>query len=151
MKRSSRTSGLTLVEMLLSIALLGIGVLAAFALQVSSLQGSAKAEQLTNIVEIAKTEMDVRVKTSIPDVVPAATPEECVTHPGGDCLVSIRGCKTINNGDGTFTFLCEDDPVGPRAYEVTVTHTGPRGDTITLVSISTGYDYIGGNPGGVGE
>lgn len=136
----TRNHGISLLEILIAVAILGVGILALFILQARSLQYGAKAEQLTSVLEIARAEMEWRVKTSIPSVTAGAP---CNTRPGDSgCTVTIVGCNVVS---GSFT--CGVLLESPIAYQVTVAATGFRGDTATLTTVSTGYDYIAGSPG----
>lgn len=142
-----RTSGMSLLDILIGVAILGIGVLIAFAIVGRSLQFSAKAEQLSTVTEVAKAEMEWRLKSTVPNTYSAADNEPCDTYGGGGCTVVILGC-VVDKVAGAYEFDCPANPDDltetPIAYLVSVTYTGPRGDTVTLESMTTGYDYIAG-------
>jgi prepilin-type N-terminal cleavage/methylation domain-containing protein len=132
----TKRHGFGLVEVIVGLAILSIGILAAAMLQVSSLRFSSQAEQIKTVTHIAERELEWRRQRDIPELLDNAP---CATEDSETCTVTITGCKIV---DGLFT--CASDLTSPVAYQILVSYTGPRGDAVTLRTVTTGTFVSGG-------
>lgn len=93
-RSASARRGLTLVELIVSIAILAVGVLAAAGLQASGLQGSRTAQRMQALHAEARSELDVwRANLATASY---TVPEDgsCLTN-SERCSIEIRPCAWL--------------------------------------------------------
>ena len=121
-----RHAGLTLVEVLIAIAVLAIGILAAVGLQTTSLQASSRARIVQEMTKVAESELAIRRS-----IVSTTADVACITPVGTGfgCAVVVTPCAL--GGGGAFT--CPS--ASPSAHRITVTVTGPRNATEAVTGL----------------
>ncbi len=150
-----RAAGLTLVEVLIALVVLAIGVMSAAALQASALRANSKAEGLRDVTRVAQSELAwERYSEVAPYVAENPTPiagvstyaYRCVSilPANMSCTFEVLPCNIVS---GALT--CARNVVSPLAYQIEITATDPRGDTVTLSSVTTG-SYVAGTGGSDG-
>ena len=137
-------SGFTFVEIIISLVILAVGVMAAAQLQVASLRFNSQAEIVKQVTKVAQGELEWRRQTSLD--MGQTDCQSFVPDSFSACRVEIMPC-TILAGESAFT--CASN-VWPVAYEIIVSVTGPRAHSLELRSVYTGI-YVSGGAGGVGE
>jgi type IV pilus modification protein PilV len=120
--------GLTLTEVLVSIMLLAIGVIAAAGLQGTALRASNKASRIQEVTKIAETELDYRRQTDYKPL----TNQTCATNTDG-CTVTTTPCDVIVTATSA-TFDCSATRADIKAFQVTVSVDGPGNDDVTLTT-----------------
>jgi prepilin-type N-terminal cleavage/methylation domain-containing protein len=127
MKRGRRI-GLTLVEVLIAIAILAIGILAALGLQSSALAASRQARIVQELTKIAEAELSIR-RTMVSD----PNDVTCVAQiaPGFTCGIIVTPCVVAVGG----SFTCATGTTGPVAHRLTVTATGPGSRQLTVTGL----------------
>lgn len=110
-----RSTGLTLVEVMIAVLVLGVGVLAAAGLQTSALQATRSAQATQQLASIARSELDVARGTRYGQTEPETN--ACTTRPTG-CHVDVAPCTVSGGGslDCTLALVATPD-----AHLVTVT------------------------------
>ena len=114
------SEGLTLIEVLVALAVLGIGIVSLVQLQGTALQYTANAEGIRTVTQVAESELEWRRRTS-------ERSTTCVTFRPSwidECTVTLT-------------------ELGTNAFEVTVNVSG-RQSSAQLVSFQTGQSYVGG-------
>lgn len=144
----SHSDGLTLVEVLISLVILGIGIAAAASLQAGSIRHSVVARELTQATRLAQNEVAWQRETLV-----AIDQTECKTNrdpesgnlilPSGftSCSVSIEPCTLEAN-----SIVCGEEVV-PAAYRITVTLQGLGARNFVHSVLHTGF-YVSGAAGG---
>ncbi len=120
--------GLTLIEILVSIMLLAIGVIAAAGLQGTALRASNKASRIQTVTKIAETEIDYRRQTDYK----ALDNAPCATNADG-CTITTTPCDVIITTSSA-TFDCSATIADIKAFKVTVAVDGPGSDDVTLTT-----------------
>ena len=115
-----RRYGLSLVEVLIALAVLGIGIVSLVQLQGSALRFTASAEQIRTVTQVAESELEWRRRTTV------ASPT-CVTF----------------RPDWIETCTVTRTPIGTNAFEIAVNVVG-RQASVQLSSFQTGQTYVGG-------
>lgn len=146
---TSRASakGLTIVEVIIAIAILAIGVLAALGFQVATLRTNTESVILNQITRVATTELEVRRQTA-----PEITVTNCVTDlpdgfPPDGCTVEFRQCTLELDEDNRLREVCPGTPFV--TYEIVVTVRGPNGVERSFSSITPVQYVSGGVMGGL--
>lgn len=138
-----KLSGLTLVEVLIAVAVLGVGILALAQLQVFSLQNSGRAGVLRTVTQIAEAELEWQRQLRFADVESfEVLGEDCSTfRPAGfGCELDIVGCSPV--GDGV---TCAAGLSNPIAYQITVrAFSDSRPVEFEQSVTTTGQRYIAG-------
>jgi Tfp pilus assembly protein PilX len=137
--------GISFVEVMVALTVLAVGVIAAAHLQAISLQFSSKAEAVKLVTKVAQGELEWRRQTVLDLGI-----TDCQSDvPGSfsECTVEITPCTIVTS---TNTFVCSSDVLSPVAYEIVVSATGPRSESISLRTLHTGI-YVAGGPGGLGD
>lgn len=113
--------GLTLVEVIIAIAVLAIGILAALALQSNALRASSTARAIQEVTKIADAELVVRRQ--------GGTGTGCLTAaPAGyTCTLVVQPCQVVSGA-----FSCGS---GSAAQLLTLTVAGPRDQSITVSTL----------------
>jgi len=133
-----RTIGISVVEVLIALAILGIGVAAAAQMQATSLRYSRQAEQIKTATQVAEGEVEWRRQTEL-DV---GTGLDCASYipDGYSCAVTIEPCHAVGTA---LEITCSAGLVSPVAYRIAVEVGTPSGTTFELATISTGT-YVTG-------
>lgn len=124
------TVGMTLLEVLIAIAVLAVGVLAAAAMQTTALRASSDARAIQDVTEFAEREIELRRQFDLNSTAgksPTCTSVAPVPT-GYTCAVEVRACQLSSS-----TLSCTG--TGTDADQVVVIVTGPREKTITLRTI----------------
>src|SRR5690554_5965437 len=139
------SAGLTLIEVVVALAVLGIGVFAAIQFQMTSLNASSNAEILQQLTRIGQAEIEWRRQTAI-----NLGTQDCQTfRPASypSCTVTMTPCVMLPS---EYTFTCNPSVLSPIAYNVSVTVEGPRDLGFQLESFYTGI-YVAGASGSQGD
>lgn len=140
-QRRKHMSGLTLVEALVAIAILGVGILALAQLQAASLRNSALAESINRTTRLARGELEWQRQTALD---PGDTScSALVPADFGTCRVDVVPCALVFDDDGGAELECGPS-ISPSTYRVTVSVDGPRGQTVVLSTLWTGTFIAGG-------
>ena len=115
-----RRYGLSLVEVLIALAVLGIGIVSLVQLQGNALRFTASAEQIRTVTQVAESELEWRRRTTVAD-------PNCVTF----------------RPDWIETCTVTRTPIGTNAFEIAVSVVG-RQASVQLSSFQTGQTYVGG-------
>jgi len=116
MTRAARpTAGLTLVEVMIAVLVLGVGVIGAAGLQATALNATRTAEATQRLAATARSELDVVRGMAFTTSEPTTT--HCVTSATG-CTVHVLPCLVAIDGslDCTLGLVA-----APAAHAVTVT------------------------------
>lgn len=134
----SRRNGLTLVEVLIALVVLGVGVAAAAQMQAASLRFSRQAEQIKTATQIAEAEVEWRRQTELE----LGDDLDCASYrpDGYDCVVDVEPCNAVGT---ELTLTCAYGLVSPVAYRITVDVAPPNGNAFSLSTITTGT-YVTG-------
>lgn len=142
-----RTAGLTLVEVIVALAVLGVGIAAMAALQSGALSNTVVAREITQATRLAQNEVAWQRETAI-----EIGSTECKTNrdpvtgvqqlPAGftSCAVVIEPCVLESNA-----IVC-DAAITPAAYRVTVTLEGNGARSFEHSVFYTGV-YVSGSAG----
>ncbi len=126
------SAGLTLIEVMIAMAVLSIGVLAAASLQTTSLSASSKARIIQEVTNTARTEMERQRQFVRTGTGPAPASPSCLsTAPTGyTCTVTVVPCRIVSNalscGPGNGTVLAD---------QVTVRVVGPQASSVELRTV----------------
>ncbi|MDR9391681.1 MAG: hypothetical protein RI554_06590 [Trueperaceae bacterium] len=140
MTRTRRTGGLSLLEVLLAIAVIGIGVLTLTRVHTGALQASLQAERIAETTRLVRNELEWQRHAAL-----QPTSTDCLTDlPDvvSDCRVDIAPC-TFDADAGTLT--CGGG-TAPNAYRIAVTATRADGATQSLSALWTGNVLTGTPP-----
>lgn len=127
------TVGMTLLEVLIAIAVLAVGVLAAAAMQTTALRASNDARAIQDVTEFAEREIELRRQFDLSSTAGKSTTCTSVTPLPTDytCNVEVRNCQL----SGTALSCSTGSVTTPVADQITVTIGGPREKTITLRTV----------------
>lgn len=123
-----KQTGLTLLEVIISIAVIAVAVLAAAMIQANALRSSGKATAIQKVTKLAEQELELRRH-----IVPTAgTNLNCRNSvaTGYTCKVDVLGCQ-LNAG----ALSCSTSVAIPVAYQINVLVNGPKGDSIQLRTV----------------
>lgn len=143
--RKPNRAGLSLIEVLIAIAILGVGILALAQLQTASLRNSALAESINRATRLARGELEWQRQTALdPGEIDCSA---LVPDDFGECRVDVLPCSLEFASGGGASLVCGAS-VSPSTYRVTVSVEGPRGQDIVLSTLWTGT-FIAGGAGAV--
>ena len=139
--RTESASGLTVLEVVIAIAVLAMGILAAVTFQASTLHTNRDAQVINQLTRLASTEMELRRQTLVENTgtfpcitaVPAGLAQE-------DCTVEIVPCGIII-AENASEFACGAG-LNFATYRLTVTAQG-QGHSVELRSLFGGF-YVSG-------
>ena len=134
-----KRAGFTLPEVLVVLAVLGVGVLSVLSLQVSALRGDARAERLEAGVALARAEMELW-RSAGRRVLGRGTCVTASAH-GMACEVEVTPCAITARGGVN----CSPGIPAGSLDRVDVRVTWWEGQDVTLHSL-----VFGGAPGGAG-
>lgn len=125
--------GLGILEVVVALLILTVGVLAAFGLQASSLQGTQSATIIHEMSNIAERELQAQrqFKRRVEDF--ATQTPTCRTSFDDlfGCSVSVFPCS-LSGG----TLTCQSATVaGPAAHQITVEVTGPQNRRVSVSTV----------------
>ncbi len=127
--------GFTLIETVVAVFILGVGVLAVFGLQASSLTSTRNATILQELNDLARSEVELQREFSRFTDAPV-NGETCAvtTEPTGfACTVNVFPCQYAV---GTDTLTCSNTTIiDAPAHQIVVTVTAPAGRSFTLSSV----------------
>jgi prepilin-type N-terminal cleavage/methylation domain-containing protein len=125
MTRSRARSGLTLLEVVIAVAVLAVGVLAALGLQGTALNATGRARASQEVSKLAQAELAIRREMTLAPV----TNQACrtIVPTGYGCTVTVSACSLASS-----TFSCTGTIATPVAHFVTVNVTGPRSPVLTV-------------------
>lgn len=130
--------GLTIVEVLVALVILGVGVMAAAQLQATSLRFTSQAELIKTSTQVAKSEVEWRRQTELTTgsslTCASSVPE------GYTCEVDIVPCNAVGSPP---SLTCAPLLVNPVAYKITVEVGGDRIEPFILSTVTTGA-YVTG-------
>lgn len=129
-----RSDGLTLIEVVIAIAVLAIGVLAAFAMQVSALQGTRAATINQEMSNIAQSELELQRAFARTISGPGAglTCRTAFEQPAYTCSVTVRACSFTAGA-----LACGGSVTGtPAAWQITVSVQGPQGRQLQVSTVA---------------
>jgi len=111
---SGRTAGLTLIEVMIAVLVLGVGVIGAAGLQATALNATRTAEATQRLAATARSELDV--VRGMAFTTTEATTTNCVTSATG-CTLAVLPCFVASGGtlDCTLAMVSE-----PAAHAVVV-------------------------------
>lgn len=114
----------TLLEVLISLVILSVGLLATLSLTISTVQGNAFGRQMTGAITLAQHKLEELKKFSYSSINPGTTTESNVG---------------ANGGSGSYqrvTVVTDNSPVTDmKKITVTVTWTGRQNSSVTLVTL----------------
>lgn len=153
----TRNTGLTVLEVIVAIAVMAIGVLAAAQLQATSLRNSAHAQALNEVTRMVRAELELQRHTAtiisdleegeVAEPVPTVTFDCMTAKPAGitSCVVEVEPCTIALVGSATL--ICGSGVLSPPAYRISVDVEGRRGVALSVSTLATG-NYIAGAAGG---
>lgn len=106
---SARTSGFTLLEVLVALVLIGVGVLAAAPMFVYAMQGNAVAADFGSVGAIAVERMEL-----------LRSQEFATLVPGGNLNASVNGYSDASNPDYVVRWQIADNAVPAGTRSITV-------------------------------
>jgi prepilin-type N-terminal cleavage/methylation domain-containing protein len=124
MTRSRARSGLTLIEVVIAVAVIAVGVLAALGLQSSALSATGTARASQEVSKLAEAELAIRREMTL---APVTQPCRATVPAGYTCTVTVSACSL-----GSGTFSCGGTIAAPVAHFVTVSVTGPRSSVLSV-------------------
>ncbi len=129
--------GFTLIEVLISVFLLSVGLLAVAAMQTTAMMGSSSSNNTTLSTQLAEEMVDrIRVNGGdTPGIYHNLDTDSCTINPAGDCTQWRDRLQSsgLPGASGTVTVVT-DSPIS-RTATVTVTVTwGITGTRSTIVS-----------------
>ncbi|MDR1656333.1 MAG: prepilin-type N-terminal cleavage/methylation domain-containing protein [Deltaproteobacteria bacterium] len=143
--RAGHPDGFTLVEILVSVVILSIGLVATILLQVMSIKHGTHADNLTVASLLAESEIErLRTFTKFNEIPNAIEPLVTMTREGEVCTIPSAAC--------TFTMTTTLTPLQPtsrsHSIDITISWVGPVGpESISYEAILT--DLNMGNMGAV--
>jgi Tfp pilus assembly protein PilV len=145
---SRSRAGISIVEILITVVLLGVGALAALGLQVSALRASGTAESLQTLTRVAESELQFRrgIERGGATLADAGTCRVFVPD-SMTCAVVVTPCA-LASGALTCSGVAAADAT---AHRVQVTTTATRGGDIVLTGlVATQAASAAGSTGGGG-
>lgn len=137
MKGTAQSLGLSIIEVVLAMAVLAIGVFAAFSMQSGSLQATRTATITQELSNIALSEIELQ-RAFTRDVRETATGLTCRTSyekPAYTCSVTVHPCtyagSTLTCNSGSLA-----EGVVSAARQIIVTVTGPQGRQASLATVA---------------
>ncbi len=136
--RHSRIGGLTLIEVLIALVVLGVGVAAAAQMQAASLRFSRQAEHIKTATQVAEAEVEWRRQTELE----VGESLDCASFipDGYSCVVQVDPCNAVGE---QLELTCATGLVSPVAYKIIVGVTPPNGSQFVLSTVTTGT-YVTG-------
>lgn len=150
-------AGLTLIEVVIAIAVMAIGIIAAAQMQASSLQNTALAQALNEVTRTVRAELELQRHTATINsdleegeaAEPVDTVEfDCLNPLAagiGACTVVVEPCTIALTPSASL--ICGSGVLSPPAYRITVDAEGRRGVSLSVSTLATGM-YIAGAGGG---
>lgn len=124
-----KQQGLTLIEVLIAVMVLGVGVIAAASMQTTSLKASSTARIVQEVTNAARTEMELQRKQVRGSL--SAAPEPCLSNPSYKCEVVVVPCRLISG-----VLSCSMAQSGTVvADQITVTVVGPQASEVRLDTV----------------
>ncbi len=131
--RRQALAGLTLLEVMVATALLGVALLTLAAVQLQALQVQGRLRELREVTRLVEGALDRQIAYPVAGEYPCAQelPLETGSAAGPECRVTVFPCSDEAAGEGR---LCGESYSG-RAYGIRVT-----------AATETGEDGSSGNP-----
>ena len=120
--------GLTLVEIMVAVVILAVGVLAAAAMQTTSLGLSGSSESKQEVVRLAQTEL--KLQRNVDHATTTSSTCLSTLSSGYSCAVARTSCELVSGN-----INCSSSVSSPQAHQVSVTVTGPRNASLVLQSL----------------
>lgn len=124
----NRASGLTLIEVLLAIAILAVGVLAAAGLQTTALGTNRRVRALQEVTDAANSEIQLQRSMWPPQ--DGACQATGTVNDRLECVVEVVSCPISDSGSS-----CSE--ADPNAYLVTVRARATSGENLELKTVVT--------------
>jgi prepilin-type N-terminal cleavage/methylation domain-containing protein len=112
-----KNNGFTLPEVMVALGIFAIGMIASFALQMTSLSVSRRTEQVKTMNALATSTLEVKRQELRKNVTLSSTNQTCATTPSGyTCDVEVKPCSLSGS-----TISCSTTAVAnPVGFYVTV-------------------------------
>ena len=143
--------GLTLLEVIVAFSVMTIGILAAVALQASTLRTSREAQAIGQVTRMLSAELALQRHTAnMRASLGAEAGVDRVTFPCASdwvegiesCMVSIERCTIVDRA-----LTCGHAVTSGPAYRIAVAVTGAGGEGADVTTVTTGGRFIAGAAG----
>lgn len=138
MRRRRKSSGFTLVEILIALSLLAIGLLSLAAMQLTAMQYGARGRHLTKAAAVAEGRMEILMRSRWTDLAPTAWTTAVVTNE------VIQGpTNQTEQAYSTSWQIADVDAGRTRSIDVRVQWTEPNRPTREYVLSSMRFNHEG--------
>ena len=140
MRHKRRSSGFTMVEILIALSLLAIGLLSLAAMQLTAMQYGSRGRHLTKAAAVAEARMEMLMRTrwTDPDLAPTAWTTPIVTNE------VVQGPSTVNEqAYATSWQIADVDPGRTRSIDVRVQWTERNRPTRQYAISSMRFNHEG--------
>ena len=133
-----KSSGFTLVEILIALSLLAIGLLSLAAMQLTAMQYGSRGRHLTKAAAVAEGRMEMLMRSRWTDLAPTAWTTAVVTNE------VVQGPSTVNEqAYATSWQIADVDPGRTRSIDVRVQWTEPNRPTRQYAISSLRFNHEG--------
>jgi len=136
-RRKRKSSGFTLVEILIALSLLAIGLLSLAAMQLTAMQYGARGRHLTKAAAVAEARMEILMRSRWTDLAPTAWTTPVVTNE------VIQGPNLTEQSYSTSWQIVDVDPTRTRSIDVRVLWTERNRPTRQYVVSSLRFNHEG--------
>ena len=138
MRHKRRSSGFTMVEILIALSLLAIGLLSLAAMQLTAMQYGSRGRHLTKAAAVAEGRMEILMRSRWTDLAPTAWTTAVVTNE------VVQGPSTVNEqAYATSWQIADVDPGRTRSIDVRVQWTEPNRPTRQYAISSMRFNHEG--------
>jgi prepilin-type N-terminal cleavage/methylation domain-containing protein len=137
MRRRQRSSGFTLVEILIALSLLAIGLLSLAAMQLTAMQYGSRGRHLTKAAAVGEARMEMLMRARWSDITPTAWTTPVVTNE------VIQGPNATEQAYSTSWQIADVDAGRTRSIDVRVQWTERNRPTREYVLSSMRFNHEG--------
>ena len=120
MRRKRKSSGFTLIEIMIAMSLLAIGLLSLAAMQLTAMQYGSRGRHLTKAAAVAEGRMEMLMRSRWTDLTPTAWTTPVVTNE------VIQGPNLTEQSYSTSWQIVDVDPTRTRSIDVRVQWSEPK-------------------------